>query len=305
MECAKAQAEAEDACAKSTTGDSHSQSSLPLRPNAKEQTEEAKFSYTPSNKLKRKRAVITGGDPGIGRAVATLFALEGAKVTIVYLPEEEDDAQQTKREIEEQGREVLLVASDLSEVENCKDIIERIVEALGGIDILVNNVGAKRKEQQSITDLSEKQWDATLKINVNSYFYLCKYAIPHMPPGSSIINTASVDSYIGSPSRLDHAVSKGAIIALTRALSNQLVKTKGIRVNAVAAGPIITGSDTEQQEQEGGAPGHGHGLGNWTPMQRVGDPGEVATSYVFLASKEAAFFSGQTLHPNGGLVVNG
>jgi vacuolar-type H+-ATPase subunit F/Vma7 len=158
MECAKAQAEAEDACAKSTTttgGDSHSQSSLPLRPNAKDKAEEAKFSYTPSNKLKRKRAVITGGDPGIGRAVATLFALEGAKVTIVYLPEEEDDAQQTKREIEEQGREVLLVASDLSEAENCKDIIERIAEALGGIDILVNNVGAKRQEQQSITDLSE------------------------------------------------------------------------------------------------------------------------------------------------------
>jgi len=157
MECAKAQAEAEDAYEKSTTGDSHSQSSLPLRPNAnaKDQTEEAKFSYTPSNKLKRKRAVITGGDPGIGRAVATLFALEGAKVTIVYLPEEEDDAQQTKREIEEQGREVLLVASDLSEAENCKDIIKRIAEALGGIDILVNNVGAKRKEQQSITDLSE------------------------------------------------------------------------------------------------------------------------------------------------------
>ena len=125
-----------------------------------------------------------------------------------------------------------------------------------------------------------------------------------MPEGSCIINTASVDSYIGAPSRLDYSVSKGAIVALTRALSNQLVKTKGIRVNAVAAGPITTTSGGTETEQEG-APGHGHGLGNWTPMQRVGEPGEVATSYVFLASKEAGFFSGQTLHPNGGLVVNG
>lgn len=156
MELAKAQAEAEDACKRTSTSSqpaTGSEASLPLRPNAK--SDEGKMSYVPSNKLKRKRAVITGGDPGIGRAVATLFAIEGAKVTIVYLPDEEEDAQQTKAEIEKHGKDVLLVASDLSEAENCKDIIDRIAEALGGIDILVNNVGAKRQEQESIVDISE------------------------------------------------------------------------------------------------------------------------------------------------------
>lgn len=138
-----------------------------------------------------------------------------------------------------------------------------------------------------------------MHVNIDSYFYITKYAIPHMPSGSSIINSASVDAYIGAPTRLDYATSKGAVTAFTRALSNQLVKSKGIRVNSVAAGPV---DESKGASVEGE---HPHGLGNWTPMQRVGQAAEVATSYVFLASKEGAFFSGQTLHPNGGIVVHG
>lgn len=145
------------------------------------------------------------------------------------------------------------------------------------------------------------QWDDSLRVNIDSYFYLTKYAVPHMPRGSCIINSASVDSYIGAPTRLDYATSKGAIVAFTRALSNQLIQTKGIRVNAVAAGPVWSSASTAGNGDENH---EGHGLGNWTPMQRMGQPSEVASSYVFLASKDGGFFSGQTLHPNGGIIVN-
>jgi NAD(P)-dependent dehydrogenase (short-subunit alcohol dehydrogenase family) len=148
---------------------------------------------------------------------------------------------------------------------------------------------------------NREQWASTFRVNLDSYFHLTKYVLPHLSKGGVIINSASVDSYIGVPSRLDYATSKGAVVAFTRALSNQLVK-KGIRVNAVAAGPVWTplvATGVSEQSQQG------HGLGNWTPMDRVGQPSEIATSYVFLASKESVFMSGQTLHPNGGIVVNG
>jgi len=263
-------------------------------------TEGEDTAYTPSGKLAGKKALITGGDSGIGRAVAILFAMEGAMVAIVYLPSEEADAQHTKAQVEKNGREVILIPSDLSQSINCKDVAKRAVDALGGIDILVNNA-AVRQEQGNICDISEEQWASTFLVNLDSYFHLTKYVLPHLSKGGAIINSASVDSYIGVPSRLDYATSKGAVVAFTRALSNQVVK-KGIRVNAVASGPVWTplaATGVSEQSQKG------YGLGNWTPMGRVGQPSEIATSYVFLASKESAFMSGQTLHPNGGIVVNG
>lgn len=256
--------------------------------------------YTPSGKLAGKKALITGGDSGIGRAVAILFAMEGATVAIVYLPFEEEDAQHTKAQVEKNGGEVILIPSDLSQSINCKDVVKRALEALGGIDILVNNA-ATRQEQGDICDISEEQWASTFHVNLDSYFHLAKYVLPHLSKGGVIVNSASVDAYIGVPSRLDYATSKGAVVAFTRALSNQLVK-KGIRVNAVAAGPVWTplvATGVSEQSQKG------YGLGNWTPMDRVGQPSEIATSYVFLASQESAFMSGQTLHPNGGIIVNG
>jgi len=261
---------------------------------------EGRTTYIPCGKLKGKNAVITGGDSGIGRSVAILFAMEGAKVAVVYLPSEEDDAQHTKAQVEKNGGEILLIASDLSRALNCKDVAERIKSAFGTVDILVNNA-ATRHEKGTISDISEEQWSSTFRVNIDSYFHLTKAMLPYMAKNGSIINSASVDSYIGVPSRLDYATTKGAIIAFTRSLSNDLVK-KGIRVNAVAAGPVWTPLVASGVDKPGQ---HGHGLGNWTPMDRVGQPVEVATSYVFLAANESQFMSGQTLHPNGGIVVNG
>ncbi|OAA40308.1 NAD(P)-binding domain protein [Metarhizium rileyi] len=261
---------------------------------------EGQAPYIPCGKLKGKNAVITGGDSGIGRSVAILFAMEGAKVAIIYLPAEEDDAQHTKTQVEKNGGEILLIASDLSRPLNCKDVAERIKSTFGKVDILVNNA-ATRNEKGSISDISEEQWAATFRVNIDSYFFLTKEMLPNMAENASIINSASVDSYIGVPSRLDYATTKGAIVAFTRSLSNDLVK-KGIRVNAVAAGPVWTPLVASGVDKPGQ---HGHGLGNWTPMNRIGQPVEVATSYVFLATNESQFMSGQTLHPNGGIVVNG
>ncbi|KAI3332630.1 NAD(P)-binding protein [Ustulina deusta] len=256
--------------------------------------------YVPSGKLKGKRALITGGDSGIGRAISIMFAMEGARLAIVYLPHEEDDAQHTKAQVEKNGGEVLLIPEDLSEAINTKSVVDRAQQALGGIDILVNNA-ATRKEHGSVQDITDSQWSETFRTNIDSYFHITKYALPYMSKGSVIINSASVDSYIGVPSRLDYTTSKGAIIAFTRGLSNELVK-KGIRVNAVAAGPVWTPLVATGVSKEGQ---HGHGLGNWTPMNRLGQPSEIATSYVFLASRDSEFMSGQTLHPNGGIVVHG
>ncbi|KAG8420766.1 hypothetical protein J3459_008631 [Metarhizium acridum] len=263
-------------------------------------SEEGQAPYVPCGKLKGKNAVITGGDSGIGRSVAILFAMEGAKVAVVHLPAEEEDAQHTKAQVEKNGGEIVLIASDLSHSINCTDVAERIKSTFGTVDILVNNA-ATRHEKGTISDISEEQWASTFRVNIDSYFYLTKAILPFMAKNGSIINSASVDSYIGVPSRLDYATTKGAIIAFTRSLSNDLIK-KGIRVNAVAAGPVWTPLVASGVEKSGQ---HGHGLGNWTPMDRIGQPVEVATSYVFLAGSDSQFMSGQTLHPNGGIVVNG
>ncbi|KAM0739561.1 hypothetical protein ACQRIT_004745 [Beauveria bassiana] len=263
-------------------------------------TQEGSAPYCPCGKLKGKNAVVTGGDSGIGRSVAILLAMEGAKVAIVYLPVEEPDATHTKEQIENNGGQAVLIASDLSTAVNCRDVAVRIKAVFDKVDILIN-IAATRNESGGIMDISEEQWSYLFRVNVDSYFHLTKAILPSMGKGGSIINSASVDSYIGVPSRLDYATSKGAVVAFTRSLSNELIK-KGIRVNAVAAGPVWTpmlASSVDKKGQEG------HGLGNSTPMGRLGQPSEVATRYVFLASGESQFMSGQTLHPNGGIVVNG
>jgi len=253
--------------------------------------------YKAAGKLKGKRAIITGGDSGIGKAIAILFAMEGASSLIVYLPEEEKDAQETKKRVEHYGQKCHLMATDLRKKENCKAVVEQAIHSMGGIDILVNNA-AFQNMIQDISDLPEEQWENTFNTNIHPYFYLAKYTLPHLKSGSTIINCASVNHYIGRGDLLDYTSTKGAIVAFTRALSNQQIH-KGIRVNAVCPGPIWTPlipstMETDAMKQF-----------NAVPMGRPGQPSEVATCFVFLASADSSFMSGQSLHPNGGVVVNG
>ncbi|KAL1742227.1 hypothetical protein HDZ31DRAFT_43703 [Schizophyllum fasciatum] len=255
--------------------------------------------YRAAGKLQGKRALITGGDSGIGRATALLFAMEGADVAIVYLAEEEKDARDTRKQVEEKGRKCECIQADLSKGEECKRAVEEAVRALGGLEILVNNA-AYQMVQNSIDELSEEQWDHTFKVNIYGYYYMAKYALPHLrkTKGSTVINMASVNHYIGRADLLDYTSTKGAIIAFTRGLSNQVVG-EGIRVNAIAPGPVwtplvVATMGKENLEQF-----------NATPMGRPGQPSEIATCCVFLASQDSSFISGQTLHPNGGTMVNG
>ncbi|KAJ5402971.1 uncharacterized protein N7487_008867 [Penicillium crustosum] len=253
--------------------------------------------YKAAGKLEGKRAIITGGDSGIGRAVAILFAMEGASSVIVYLPEEESDAQETKKRVEQYGQQCHTLALDIRKKENCQKIINVTLEKLGRIDILVNNA-AFQDMLSDISELEESQWEKTFDTNIHSFFYLSKYALPHMQKGSTIINCASVNPYIGRGDLLDYTSTKGAIVAFTRGLSNQQLK-KGIRVNCVCPGPIWTPlipatMQTEAMEQF-----------HTVPIGRPGQPSEVATCFVFLASQDSSYISGQCLHPNGGMMVNG
>ncbi|KAJ5931319.1 hypothetical protein N7516_005808 [Penicillium verrucosum] len=253
--------------------------------------------YKAAGKLEGKRAIITGGDSGIGRAVAILFAMEGASSVIVHLPEEESDAQETKKRVEQYGQQCHSLALDIRKKENCQKIINLTLEKLGRIDILVNNA-AFQDMLSDISELEETQWEKTFDTNIHSFFYLSKYALPHMKTGSTIINCASVNPYIGRGDLLDYTSTKGAIVAFTRGLSNQQLK-KGIRVNCVCPGPIWTPlipatMQTEAMEQF-----------HTVPIGRPGQPSEVATCFVFLASQDSSYISGQCLHPNGGMMVNG
>lgn len=247
-------------------------------------------------RLEGKVAVITGGDSGIGRAVAVRYAKEGADVVIAYLNEHED-AEETANAVKKYGKEALLIATDISDEKNCENIIKQTLDAFGKIDILVNNA-AIQYQQENIEDITAEQLLRTFQVNIFSQFYLCKYAAPHMKEGSSIINTASVTAYKGNEELMDYASTKGAIVAFTRSLSISLIK-KGIRVNAVAPGPVwtplIPASFDKKKVSE---------FGKNTEMERPAQPVEIAPCYVFLATKDAAFFSGQVLHPNGGTVVN-
>lgn len=253
--------------------------------------------YRGSDKLRNKVALITGGDSGIGRAVAIAYAKEGADVVIVYLNEHED-AKETQRRIEQEGRKCLLIAGDIGEEQFCKQAVEKAIAEFGKLDILVNNA-AEQHPQESIEKISAEQLERTFRTNIFSMFYLTKAALPHMKEGSAIVNSTSVTAYKGNPQLLDYSTTKGAIVAFTRSLSQALVQ-KGIRVNGVAPGPIWTPlipSTFPAEKVES--------FGAQVPMQRAGQPEEMAPSYVFLASDDSSYMSGQILHPNGGEVVNG
>lgn len=254
--------------------------------------------YTGSCKLKDKVAIITGGDSGIGRAVAYLFAKEGADIVISYLCEHED-ANETKRNIECLGRKCLLIPGDLKDEEMSKVVVEKTLECFGKIDILVNN-HAVQYVQRSILDISTEQLDTTFKTNIYSYFFMTKAVVPHLKKGSVIINTASITAYEGNKDLIDYSATKGAIVTFTRSLSQSLLN-QGIRVNGVAPGPIwtpLTVSSFSAKEVET----FGSGTSK-VPMNRAGQPFEIATSYLFLASDDSSYMSGQILHPNGGSIV--
>jgi len=253
--------------------------------------------YRGSDKLKNKVALISGGDSGIGRAVAIAYAKEGADVAIVYLSEH-DDAKQTKHLVEKQGRRCVTIAGDIGSEKFCQQAVDQTVAELGKLDILVNNA-AEQHPQESIADISADQLERTFRTNIFSMFYLTKAALPHFQEGSTIINTTSVTAYKGNPQLLDYSSTKGAIVAFTRSLSQSLIQ-KGIRVNGVAPGPIwtplIPATFPEEKVER---------FGKQVPMQRAGQPEEVAPSFVFLASDDSSYMSGQILHPNGGEIVNG
>lgn len=260
--------------------------------------------YRGSDKLAGKIALITGGDSGIGRSVAQHFAIEGAQVAITYLPESEDernDAESVKKNIEERGATCRIYPVDLRSAEKCRQLIADVVADFGGLNILVNNAGTQYPVED-ITELSDEQWINTFNVNIHSMFYLTKAALAHFKDGDSIINTTSVNAYIGPKILLDYSATKGAIVSFTRALSNQIAAS-GIRVNAIAPGPVWTplqpatlGQHDSQSLEN---------FGSETPMGRAGQPSELGPVYVFLASADSSYISGQVIHPNGGTMVGG
>jgi len=250
-----------------------------------------------SGKLRDKVAIITGGDSGIGRAVAIAFAKEGAAVAIVYL-EEEKDANETRRLVEEHDGRCLLIPGDVGQEDFCRKAVERTIKEFGKIDILVNNA-AEQHPQDSIEEITEKQLERTFRTNIFSFFFMVKAAMKRLRKGAAIINTTSVTAYKGSPHLLDYSSTKGAITAFTRSLS-QALANKAIRVNAVAPGPIWTPlipSTFPAEEVET--------FGSDVPLRRPGQPEEIAPSFVFLACDDSLYMTGQVLHPNGGTIVNG
>lgn len=253
--------------------------------------------YKAAGKLEGKVAIITGGDSGIGRSVAVLYAREGADVAILYL-DQHQDAEETRTVVEQYGRRCLTFAGDVADREVCRKVIDETLAAFGKLDILVNNA-AEQHPQEKLEDISEEQWEKTFRTNIFGMFQMTKAALPHLGKGASIINTTSVTAYKGSPQLLDYSATKGAITAFTRSLSMNLAE-RGIRVNGVAPGPIWTPLIPSTFDADVVAE-----FGSNTPMKRPGQPDEVAPAYVYLASSDAAYVSGQVIHVNGGTVVNG
>jgi NAD(P)-dependent dehydrogenase (short-subunit alcohol dehydrogenase family) len=253
--------------------------------------------YKGSGKLKNKVALITGGDSGIGKSVAIYFAKEGADIAIVYL-EENEDARDTQQLIEQEGQKCLLISGDIGIEDFCNDCVDRTVKELGNLDILVNNA-AEQHPQKSILDISADQLEKTFRTNIFSMFYLTKAALPHFKKGSTIINTSSITAYKGNEQLIDYSSTKGAIVSFTRSLAMSLAKQE-IRVNSVAPGPIWTPliPSTFSADQVAS-------FGSNTPLGRAGQPFELAPAYVYLASDDSTYVSGQTIHVNGGTIVNG
>ncbi|WP_026566106.1 SDR family oxidoreductase [Bacillus sp. UNC41MFS5] len=253
--------------------------------------------YQPSGKLTGKTAIITGGDSGIGKSVAIYFAKEGADVAIIYL-EEHQDAEETKQLIEAEGRRCLLYSGDIGSEDFCKETVNKIHSEFGRLDILVNNA-AEQHPQKSLLSITSQQLEKTFRTNIFSFFYMTKMVLPFLKQGASIINTASITAYKGHEQLLDYSATKGAIVSFTRSLALSLA-TQGIRVNGVAPGPIwtplIPSTFTEDQVAT---------FGSNTAMGRAGQPYELAASYVFLASADSSYVSGQMIHVNGGEIING
>ena len=255
-----------------------------------------KPNYTPrfpgSGRLKGRVAVVTGGDSGIGRAVAVLFAREGAKVAVIYLNEGRD-AQDTKQFVETEGSQCLLISGDVGDPGFCREAVTRVMNEFGRIDVLVNNA-AEQHPKKEVTEISPEQLDRTFRTNIYGYFYMVQAAMPHLKEGAAIINTTSVTAYRGSPELLDYSSTKGAIVTFTRSLAQSLVD-KGIRVNGVAPGPIWTPLIPSTFPAEKVAT-----FGANTPMKRPGQPNEVASCFLFLACEDSSYVTGSVLHPNGG-----
>lgn len=253
-------------------------------------------SYRGNGRLEGKKTLITGGDSGIGRAVAIAFAREGADVAISYLSAEEEDAAEVKRVIEEAGRQCLLLPGDIAQPEHCRELIRRTVEAFGGIDVLVNNA-AHQSYFESLEEIPDEEWETTMAVNISAMFYLTKAAVPHMRPGSSIINTASKQADEPSPELLAYAVTKGAIQNFSAGLA-QLLAKKGIRANTVAPGPVWTPLGPASLPVDNIV-----NFGEQVPMKRPAQPRELAPAYVLLASDEASYMSGATIAVTGGKPV--
>ncbi|WP_133366838.1 SDR family oxidoreductase [Qipengyuania sediminis] len=254
--------------------------------------------YPGSGRLAGKVAIVTGGDSGIGRATAILFAREGAKVAISHL-EEDEDAEFTAEQIRREGSEALIHRGDLGDPEVAKALVQETVGKWGRLDVLVNNAGEQHPDEE-ITDITVEQLQRTFQTNIFSMFYLVQAARPHLKKGAAIVNCTSVTMYKGSKELLDYSATKGAITAFTRSLSEALV-ADGIRVNAVAPGPIWT----PLNPMGGASPEKLESFGEDTPMGRRGEPNEVAPAFLFLACEDSSYMSGQVLHPNGGTIVNG
>jgi NAD(P)-dependent dehydrogenase (short-subunit alcohol dehydrogenase family) len=253
--------------------------------------------YKGSDKLKDKVALITGGDSGIGRAVAVLYAREGADVAIVHLEEEQQDAETTRRAVEKEGRRALLIAGDVSDPESCREAVEMTLDEFGQLDILVNNA-AYQQHQPSLEEVSDEQWDKTFRTNIYGYFYMSKCALPHLHEGSAIVNCGSITGLEGSEQLLDYSATKGAIHAFTKSLAQNLVK-KGIRVNCVSPGPVWTPLNVADKDAEEVAQ-HGADV----PMKRPAQPEEIAPAFVFFASEaDSSYITGEVLTLLGGDTV--